>query len=59
MGGSEEVVQRDLMMDQLELSFLMRRQREEHILELKETIKKLKRKNKKLKKKLKKYDQTS
>tara|TARA_Y100000401_G_C8314767_1_gene221805 strand:- start:1375 stop:1560 length:186 start_codon:yes stop_codon:yes gene_type:complete len=56
MGGIEAVVQRDLMMDQLELSFLMRKRREEHILGLEKRIKKLKRKNKKLKRKLKKYN---
>ena len=54
MGGSEEVVQRDLMMDQLELSFLMRKRREEYIIELEDRIKKYKKKTKKLKKKIKK-----
>ena len=50
MGGIEEIVQRDLMMDQLELSFLMRKQREEYITDLEKCIKKLKKSNKKLKK---------
>lgn len=54
MGGIEEIVQRDLMMDQLELSFLMRKQREEYINDLEKRIKKLKKSNKKLKKKFKK-----
>tara|TARA_Y100001936_G_C16086151_1_gene681905 strand:+ start:305 stop:457 length:153 start_codon:yes stop_codon:yes gene_type:complete len=47
-------VQRDLMMDQLELSYLMRKRREEYILELEDRIKKYKKKTKKLKKKIKK-----
>ena len=47
MGSIEEVVmQRDLLMDQLEMSFLMRKRREEHIMELEREIKKLKKKNK-------------
>ena len=49
MGSIEEVVmQRDLLMDQLEMSFLMRKRREEHIMELEREIKKLKKKNKKI-----------
>ncbi len=43
-------------MDQLELSFLMRKRREEYIEELERRVKKLKKKNKKLKKKLRRYD---
>ena len=54
MGGIEEVVQRDLMMDQLELSFLMRKRREEYIIDLEDRIKKYKKKTKKLKKKIRK-----
>lgn len=54
MGGIEEVVQRDLMMDQLELSFLMRKRREEYILKLEDRITKYKKKTKKLKKKIRK-----
>ena len=54
MGGMEEVVQRDLMMDQLELSFLMRKRREEYIIDLEDRIKKYKKKTKKLKKKIRK-----
>ena len=49
-------MQRDLLMDQLELSFLMRKRREEYIGELERRVKKLKKKNKKLKKKLRRYD---
>tara|TARA_B100000519_G_C14161814_1_gene399699 strand:+ start:384 stop:560 length:177 start_codon:yes stop_codon:yes gene_type:complete len=56
-------MQRDLLMDQLELSFLMRKRREEYIgeledcvKELEKRIKKLKKKNKKLKKKLRRWD---
>jgi len=51
-------MQRDLLQDSLELSFLMRKKREQYILgleleneSLKEKVKKLKKKNKKLKKK--------
>ena len=54
MGGIEEVVQRDLLMDQLELSFLMRKRREEYIIDLEDRIKKYKKKTKKLKKKIRK-----
>jgi len=55
MGSIEEVVmQRDLLMDQLEMSFLMRKRREEHIMELERDIKKLKKKNKKMKKRIRK-----
>ena len=54
MGGIEEVVQRDLLMDQLELSFLMRKRREEYIIALEDRIKKYKKKTKKLKKKIRK-----
>ena len=52
-------MQRDLLMDQLEMSFLMRKRREKYIIELEQINKKLKKKNKKLKRKLKKYAQTS
>jgi prefoldin subunit 5 len=54
MGGIEEIVQRDLLMDQLELSFLMRKRREEYIIDLEDRIKKYKKKTKKLKKKIRK-----
>jgi|TARA_B100000029_G_scaffold499215_1_gene569316 prefoldin subunit 5 len=55
MGSTEEVVmQRDLLMDQLEMSFLMRKRREEYIMELEHEIKKLKKKNKKMKKRIRK-----
>lgn len=47
-------MQRDLLMDQLEMSFLMRKRREEHIMELEREIKKLKKKNKKMKKRIRK-----
>tara|TARA_Y100000361_G_scaffold72692_1_gene64406 strand:- start:136 stop:300 length:165 start_codon:yes stop_codon:yes gene_type:complete len=47
-------MQRDLLMDQLEMSFLMRKRREEYITELEKINKKLKKKNKKLKRKIKK-----
>tara|TARA_R100000008_G_C3429075_1_gene88709 strand:- start:185 stop:340 length:156 start_codon:yes stop_codon:yes gene_type:complete len=46
-------MQRDLLMDQLELSFLMRKRREEYILKLESENKKLKKKLKKLKKRIK------
>ena len=41
-------------MDQLELSFLMRKRREEYIIDLEDRIKKYKKKTKKLKKKIRK-----
>ena len=47
-------MQRDLLMDQLEMSFLMRKRREEYIMELEHEIKKLKKKNKKMKKRIRK-----
>ena len=46
-------MQRDLLMDQLELSFLMRKRREEYIFKLESENKKLKKKLKKLKKRIK------
>ena len=54
MGGIEEIGQRDLLMDQLELSFLMRKRREEYIIDLEDRIKRYKKKTKKLKKKIRK-----
>ena len=47
-------MQRDLLMDQLEMSFLMRKRREEHINEIENENKKMAKKLKKMKRKLKK-----
>jgi predicted translin family RNA/ssDNA-binding protein len=52
MGGIEKVVQRDLLMDQLEMSFLMRKRREEYIEKMEHSNKKLKKQVKNLKRKL-------
>ena len=47
-------MQRDLLMYQLEMSFLMRKRREEYIEKMEHSNKKLKKQVKKLKKKIKK-----
>ena len=57
MGGIEKVVQRDLLMDQLEMSFLMRKRREEYIEQIEHSNKKLKKQVKKLKKKIRKLSE--
>ena len=50
-------MQRDLLMDQLEMSFLMRKRREEYIEQIEHNNKKLKKQVKKLKKKIRKLSE--